>query len=169
MSSCELVVKSLVNIDERKSDSHGFVTRTNRENLKLLKEHYIDACVIASGGKEFKLNNIIYQKRRVAKGDYQLTKGSRGQQKIPVGKIQSSRKFDKVKYFNKEYFIRGRMSTGFAVLSDIFNYKIDFSHMSKGWKIPKLLNLKRESARSSCLCISQNSFKVQFKGTSDLS
>ncbi len=29
------------------------------------------------------------------------------------------RKFDKVKYFGKEYFIKGRMSSGYAVLMDI--------------------------------------------------
>ena len=136
-------------------ETFGFVTKTNRENLNLHKEHFIDACVIASGGKEFKLSNTVYQKRRVGKGDYQLSKGIRGQQKIPVGKIQGFRKFDKVRYLNQEYFIRGRMSSGFAILMNIFNDKIDFSHLPKGWKTPKLSNLKRISARRSCLCTSQ--------------
>lgn len=138
-------------------ETFGFVTKTNRENLNLSKEHYIDACVIASGGKKFKLNDTVYQKRRVAKGDYQLTKGRgpRGQQKIPVGKIQGFRKFDKVKYLRQEYFIKGRMSIGLSILMNIFNEKIDFSCLPRGWKTPKLSNLKRISARSSCLCISQ--------------
>lgn len=136
-------------------ETFGFVTKTNRDNLKLPKEHFIDACVIASGGKTFKLNNIIYQKRRVAKGDYQLTKGVRGQQKIPVGKMRGFRKFDKVKYSDEICFIKGRTSSGFAVLMNIFNEKIDFSHLPRGWKTPKLSNLERISARSSCLCISQ--------------
>lgn len=134
-------------------ETFGFVTKENRNNLNLQKAHYIDACVIASGGKEFKQNDIVYQKRRVAKGDYKLT---RGQQKMPIGKIQGFRKFDKVKYFNKEYFIKGRMSIrGLAILMDIFNNKIDFSFMPKGWKTIKLSNLERISARSSCLCTSQ--------------
>lgn len=150
-----IIRSQLLRVYPEAIETFGFVTKENRNNLNLQKDHCIDACVIASGGKEFKLNNIIYQKRRVAKGDYQLTKGSRGQQKIPVGKIQGFRKLDKVKYFNEEYFIRGRMSTGFAILSDIFNNKIDFSHMTKGWKIPKLSKFERISARSSCLCISQ--------------
>lgn len=136
-------------------ETFGFVTKTNRDNLKLPKEHFIDACVIASGGKTFKLNNIIYQKRRVAKGDYQLTKGVRGQQKMPVGKMRGFRKFDKVKYSDEICFIKGRTSSGFAVLMNIFNEKIDFSHLPRGWKTPKLSNLERISARSSCLCISQ--------------
>ena len=136
-------------------ETFGFVTKTNRENLRLSKAHFIDACVIASGGKLFESNDIIYQKRRVAKGDYQLTKGVRGEQKIPTSKIKGFRKFDKVKYFEKEYFIKGRMSSGFAILMDIFNNKIDFNYMSKGYKTPKLSNCYRISARRSCLCISQ--------------
>ena len=136
-------------------ETFGFVTKTNRENLRLPKAHFIDACVIASGGKLFEPNGTIYQKRRVAKGDYQLTKGVRGEQKIPTGKIKGFRKFDKVKYFGKEYFIKGRMNSGFAVLMDIFNNKIDFSHMPKGYKTSKLSNCDRISARRSCLCISQ--------------
>lgn len=136
-------------------ETFGFVTKENRNNLCLPKGHYIDACVIASGGVAFRLNGEIFYKRRVAKGDYRLTKGIRGAQKIPVGKIQGFRKFDKVKYLGKEYFIKGRMSIGLVVLMDIFNNKIDFSTMPRGWKTPKLSNCKRISSRSSILCTSQ--------------
>lgn len=136
-------------------ETFGFVTKENRNNFDLQKDHFVDACVVASGGEKFKFNDIIYQKRKVAKGDYQLTKGVRGQQKIPVGKIQGFRKFDKVRYLKQEYFIKGRMSVGLSILMNIFNEKIDFSYLPRGWKIPKLSNLKRISARSSCLCISQ--------------
>ena len=45
------------------------------------------------------------------------------------------------------------MSSGFAILMDIFNNKIDFSYMPKGYKTPKLSNLERISARRSCLCM----------------
>ena len=136
-------------------ETFGFVTKTNRENLDLPKDHFIDACVIASAGKEFKPNDEIFYKKRVSKGDYQLTKGARGEQKIPTGKIQGFRKFDKVRYFGNEYFIKGRMSSGYAVLMDIFNNKVNFDYMPKGFKTPKLANLERISARSSCLCIRQ--------------
>lgn len=136
-------------------ETFGFVTKENRNHLNLPKDHYIDACVIASGGKNFKLNNEIFYKRRIAKGDYQLSKGIRGEQRIPVGKIQGFRKFDMIKYLGKEYFIKGRMSSGFVVLMDIFNNKIDFSHMPKGMKTPKLSNCKRISSRRSTLCTSQ--------------
>ncbi|MCR5586736.1 MAG: hypothetical protein K6F77_04310, partial [Lachnospiraceae bacterium] len=76
-------------------------------------------------------------------------KGVRSEQPIITGKIQGFRKFDKVKYFNREYFIKGRMSTGYATLMDIEGNKIDFSHMPKGMKTPKLSNCKRIAARTS--------------------
>ena len=133
-----------------------FVTAENRNHLNLEKDHYIDACVIASGGLEFKELDVIYYKRRVSKGDYQLTKGVRGELKLPTGKIYGFRKFDKVEYLGKEYFIKGRMSKyGYCLFADIFGNKIDFSDMPKGSKTPKLSNCKRISARNSCLCISQ--------------
>lgn len=149
-----IIRSQLLKVYPEAIETFGFVTKENRNHLSLPKDHYIDACVIANGGQRFKLNNEIFYKRRVAKGDYQLTKGVRGEQRIPVGKIFGFRKFDKVKYFNKEYFIKGRMSSGFAVLMDIFNNKIDFSYMSKGYKTPKLINLKRLSSRHSCLITS---------------
>lgn len=155
-----IVRSHLLKVYPNAIETFGFVTKTNRENLNLSKDHFIDACVISSGGKEFIPNDTIYQKRRVSKGDYKLSKGFRGEQKINIDKIQGFRKFDKVKYFGKEYFIKGRMSSGFAILMDIFNNKIDFSHMPKGYKTPKLSNCNRISARRSCLCISQKSFQV---------
>ena len=136
-------------------ETFGFVTSENRNHLNLEKDHHIDACVIASGGLEFKELEVIFYKYRVSKGDYQLTRGIRGEQKLPTGKIYGFRKFDKVEYLGNKYFIKGRMSSGFATLMDIFGNKIDFSDMLRGMKTPKLSNCKRISARSSCLYISQ--------------
>ena len=115
-------------------ETFGFVTAENRNHLKLEKDHYIDACVIASGGLEFKELDVIYRKRMVSKGDYQVTRGVRGEQKLPTGKIYGFRKFDKVKYFGKEHFIKGRMSSGFAGLMDISKKKY---FMYKGEKMNK--------------------------------
>ena len=134
-------------------ETFGFVTKENRNHLNLDKTHYIDACVIASGGKEFQTKDDVYYKKRVNKGDYKLCRGKRGEEKLPTYKIKGFRKFDKVKYFGKEYFIRGRTSTGFAMLMDIFGNKIDFSYMKRGFKTPKLSNCKRIKSRTTCLCI----------------
>ena len=136
-------------------ETFGFVTSENRHRLNLPKDHYIDACVIASGGLEFKELDVIFYKRRVSKGDYQLTKGIRGEQKLPTGKICGFRKFDKVEYLGNKYFIKGRMSSGFAILMDVFGNEVDFSYMPKGLKTPKLSNCKRVSSRRNYLCIKQ--------------
>ena len=63
------------------------------------------------------------------------------------------KKFDKVEYLDKEYFIKGRMSSGYCVLMDIYGNKIDFSYLPKGYKTPKFKNLKRIEARTSCISI----------------
>ena len=126
------------------------VTKANRLSLGIEKDHHLDACVIASGGSSVNLvTDMVYVKRSVAKGDRQKTKGIRSEQPITTGKIQGFRKFDKVKYFGKEYFIKGRMNSGYAILMDIEGNKIDFSGMPKGMKTPKLSNCKRITARSS--------------------
>ena len=79
------------------------------------------------------------------------TKGIRSEQPIVTDKICGFRKFDKVKYLGREYFIKGRMSTGYAVLMDIDGNKIDFSTMPRGYKTPKLSNCKRITARSTVM------------------
>lgn len=134
-------------------ETFGFVTSENRYRLNLQKDHYIDACVVASGGLDFRPLDMVFYKRRVPKGDYQLAQGIRGERRIPTGKIYGFRRLDKVEYLGEEYFIKGRASIGFAMLMDIFNNKIDFSFMPKGKKTPKLLHCRRVSARRSCLCI----------------
>ena len=147
-----IIRSQLLKIYPEAVETYGFVTKENRNHLSLPKDHYTDAVVIASGGRSVKLDDEIFQKARVSKGDYQLTKGVRGEQKIPVGKIQGFRKFDKVRYYGSEYFIKGRMNSGYAVLMDVFGSKADFSYLPKGQKTPKLTNLKRLTARSGCLC-----------------
>ena len=121
--------------------------------MKLSKEHYYDAVAIASLDNiqnnglisvDFKTKSIIF-KKCVADGDYQQTKGVRSEQRIPTGKIQGFRKFDKVKYLSKEYFIKGRMSTGYAILMGIEGNRINFK------PIPKFSKMKRVSARQTIL------------------
>lgn len=133
-------------------ETFGMVTKANRFSLGLEKDHHIDACVIASGGKPIKLKtNSLYLKRAIPKGDYQQTKGIRSEQKITTSKIYGFKKFDKVKYLDNEYFIKGRMNSGYAILMDIDGKKIDFSSMPKGFKTPKITNCKRISARKSLM------------------
>ncbi|MCQ2052292.1 MAG: RNA-guided endonuclease IscB [Bacteroidaceae bacterium] len=130
------------------AETFGYVTKANRLQLGVGKEHYYDACTIASEGKPFVVKSNLYKKKCVPDGDFQKTKGARSEQPIVTEKIHGFRKFDKVKYFGKEYFIKGRMSTGYAILMDIDGRKADFSTMPKGYKTPKMANLKRLTARS---------------------
>ena len=143
--------KQLLRIYPEAIETFGFVTKENRLSIDVDKHHYLDACVIATGGKEFKICSNIYKKRCISKGDFQQTKGIHSEQRLNTEKICGFRKFDKVKYFGKEYFIKGRMSTGYAILMDIDGNKIDFSDMPKGRKTAKLSNCKRISARKSQL------------------
>lgn len=133
-------------------ETFGFITKEHRQLAGLPSEHYYDAVAIALQGKKpvFKTDALLH-KKCVAKGDYQQTKGVRSEKAVPTGKIQGFRKFDKVRYMGKEYFIKGRMSTGYAVLMDIFGKKISFSDAPKGFKTPKLANCKRIGARRSWL------------------
>lgn len=135
-------------------ETFGYITKANRITLKIEKEHYNDACVIATGGKSFTMKSLLYKKVCIPKGDFQQTKGIRSEQSITTAKIYGFKKYDKVNYLGKEYFIKGRMSTGYAFLMDIDEKKIDFSDMSKGWKTPKLSNCKRIEARTSWITTS---------------
>lgn len=129
-------------------ETFGFITKEHRQILNLSKEHYMDAVAIASQGNNinFKTNQVLF-KKCVSDGDYQQTKGVRSEQKIPTNKIMGFRKYDKVKYLGREYFIKGRMSSGFAILMDINGTKIDFNNATKGMKTPKLNNMKRIGSR----------------------
>ena len=128
----------------KSEETFGFITKEHRQALNLPKEHYMDAVAIASQGNNINLKtiNAIF-KRCISDGDYQQTKGIRSEQRIPTDKIQGFRKFDKVKYLGKEYFIKGRMSTGYAILMDADGNKIDLK------PIPKFSKMERLSARNS--------------------
>ena len=130
-------------------ETFGMVTKANRLKLGIEKDHPLDACVIANQGNPitFKTRSV-YVKKCVSDGDFQKTKGVRSEQPITTGKICGFRKFDKVKYYGNEYFIKGRMSTGYVILMNIYGKKADFSHLPKGFKTPKLSNCKRISARN---------------------
>lgn len=127
-------------------ETYGFVTKEHRQKMNLPKEHFFDAVAIASKNKgiSFRTNEIIY-KKCVSKGDYQLSKGVRSEQKINTGKIKGFRKFDKVNYGKKNYFIKGRMTIGYSILMDIHNQKVELK------PIPKFINMKRISARKNWL------------------
>ena len=135
-------------------ETFGFVTAENRNHLNLPKDHYIDACVIANGGLEFKELDVVYRKRLVSVQDRVLTRGIHGEQKLPTGKIFGFKKFDKVEYLGETCFIKGRRSSGAFVLMDIDNNSIDFRDRG-GKQNPSYMSIKRITTRKSVLCIKE--------------
>lgn len=143
-----VIRKQLLGLYPNAIETFGYVTKANRLHLGIEKKHYYDACTIATQGNTFTVKSKLYKKKCVSDGDFQKTKGVRSEQSIVTDKICGFRKFDKVRYFGKDYFIKGRMSTGYAILMNIDGTKADFSTMPKGYKTPKMVNLKRLEARS---------------------
>ena len=149
-----IVRSQLLKIYPDAIETFGFVTKENRNNLNLQKGHFIDACVVASSGKEFKQSSWIFKKRRIVKQNRQLCKGSRGEKKLPTGKILGFKRFDKIRYLGEICFIKGRRSKGAFTLMDIDNNTIDFRDRG-GRGTPSYKLLERLNTRKSTLCISQ--------------
>lgn len=100
-------------------DTYGFIVKSKRQKLNLEPTPINNACSIL----DVKPDNSFYIKN-ISKGDYQQTKGIRSHLKIPTGKIMNIRKFDKVKSNKIICFIKGRMSTGYAIGMDILNHSL---------------------------------------------
>lgn len=98
--------------------TYGYLTKFNREQLRLEKSHANDATAMIMFKNDI-INTPVYRKKHVAHGDYKLRKGKRSEIVLPMGKIKGFRKFDYVKSIKGSGFIKGRMSTGYCILMDI--------------------------------------------------
>ena len=133
-------------------ETFGYITKENRHLLGLEKEHYYDAVAISSQGQQVIIKSKVLIKKCISDGDYQLCKGIRSEQKIPVGKIFGYRKFDKVRYKNRYYFIKGRMSKGYSILMDLSFNQVKLK------PIPKFNLMERIESRKSWI---QSSIKAR--------
>ena len=148
------IVKSqLKKIGWEFQETFGYETKFKRKiKLDLPKTHYNDAVAICcDDNQQVQTNNIAYYKKHVCAGDYQQRKGQRSEKKIPTGKLFGIRKFDLIKTSKGIGFVKGRISTGYAVLMDIFG-----KTTIKSTNINK--NCTRLTARSTTL-VSQ--FKIE--------
>ena len=128
------------------TETFGYETKYKREILGLPKTHYNDAiCAGLLERQNIKLSSTLFKKVHIANGDYKLRSGSRSEKEIPTSKIMGIKKFDKVISNGTTGFVKGRMSTGYAILMDIDGKKLELK------PIPKLKELKRVTARKSCL------------------
>lgn len=144
--------------------TYGFITKEMRRVFMLEKSHMIDACCIASRGSEFHdENSNKYKKKCVPKGDYART-GVYGCKFVvlPNGKISGFKRYDKVLYNNKEYFVVGRMSIGKVYLIDIDNnrVKVESTKRTTGEKCLskakiKVSLVKKITSARSCVCIKE--------------
>ena len=106
-------------------ETFGYLTKLKREQLQLPKTHINDAIVICcEEGEVVNTPEVIYYKRHVSSGDYKQTFGKRSEKRIPTGKLFGFRKFDLISTPKGVGFVRGKRSTGYFVLADIFNQVI---------------------------------------------
>ncbi len=96
----------------------GYITKRNRMRLNLPKSHCFDAVAICNPKKVGRLDKI-FKRVCVTQRRYQMTKGVRGERKLPNGKLFGFRQWDKVKIKDKVGFIKGRRSSGFFDVCDI--------------------------------------------------
>lgn len=127
----------------------GAIAKAVRQHFGYPKEHYYDAFFgsLEHGDTPEMITDRVTVKKCVAKGEYQRTKGPRSEKLMPTGKIQGFQRWDKVLYQGVKCFIKGRMSTGYAVLCDELGSKLNFKPMAK------FTTIKRLSARKSWIML----------------
>ena len=134
-------------------ETFGYITKENRKFIGLEKTHYNDAVVIAMGSLDkpkFK-TGVLYKKKHVSKGQYQLYQGQRSEKKLPRGRVFGFLNRDIVNYRGKNYLIKALMSTGYCALTDIDGVVQKFENP----KTVKLNSITRISARNTTRCIGQ--------------
>ena len=126
-------------------ETFGHETKYKREQiLQLPKTHYNDAIAICcEEGEVVDLNNVLYYKKHVSKGDYKQRKGKHSEITIPTGKLFGLRKFDYIETSKGVGFVKGKRSSGYFVLSDLDDNVISSVNIKK--------NVVRLSARTTTL------------------
>lgn len=104
----------------------------------------------SSDAPKFRIG-VLYKKQHIAKGQYQLYQGQNSDKKLPKGKVYGFLNKDIIEYRNNIYLIKGLMSSGYCILSDIDGVVQKFENP----KTVKLKSIKRISARKTTRCISQ--------------
>jgi hypothetical protein len=125
-----------------------FGSIVSKKRLNENREYSLLGNVLLLVGGSKKLNEV-FCKKFVSRGDYQQRKGVRSQIKIPTRKLFGFRKFDKVRHNGKEYFVKGKRSSGYFSLTDVGFKNIGLNSVS-------VELLERVSSRNG-ICIVLNS------------
>lgn len=129
-------------------ETFGYTTKENRLGLGInKKDHYLDACVIASGGDWFLNNDKVFYKKVVRKGNRVLQMFRKVPIHLSKGRCFGFRRYDTVKFEGKEYFIYATSNSGSFIIQDIFGVKPEIEgKKTKGsvnWKDLGLVNSRR--------------------------
>ena len=143
----ELVIKN----------TYGYITKYNRERLKLDKSHMTDAFCIAKNFIAKRINEsfLVVQKRRHNRQTHKCTISKGGVRKLNQSPkyVFGFQLFDKVKYNNTECFIFGRRTSGSFDLRQLDGTKvsagISYKKLTLLEKRKTLLIERRERAASS--------------------
>jgi len=101
------------------SVTYGYITKRRRKLSNLGKSHINDAFVIA-GGTGQERGEVDYRFRQVRRQNRKLFKGIRSHIRNTAPRVlHGFLVWDKVRYKGKEYFIKGRRTSGYFSLSDI--------------------------------------------------
>lgn len=131
------ILKSRLKLVWDFEETFGYETKFKREQILVLpKTHYYDAVAIGCDDEQVLQNKMVYIKRHVAKGDYQLTTGKRSEKRIPVGKLFGLKKHDLIQTPQGTGFVKGKRSSGYFALETITGEKVHAS-----------ANVKKETVR----------------------
>jgi len=112
----------------------GYITKHNRIKFGLEKSHATDAFVIAGAEKQMRAEHVVVGKqvRRQNRSLYKANflKGGKLKRNT-VKEVKGFRRFDKVRYDDKECYIHGLRSSGYFDLRSVDGEKIGASVNSK--------------------------------------
>jgi len=108
------------------STTFGYITKRNRQRLNLPKSHCFDAVSICNPTKIERLEKI-FQRVCITQRRYQQSKGIRSERRLPTGELFGFRQWDKVKINNQIGFIKGKRSSGFFDVCNIYGNNISHS------------------------------------------
>jgi hypothetical protein len=116
-------IVDLLNCDQ----TYGYITKHDRIELGLPKSHATDAFVIAGGNGQMQSSHQVIgkqvrlQNRSLYKANF--LKGGRLKRNT-VKEVKGFRRYDKVKYEDKECFVHGLRSRGYFDIRDLDGNKI---------------------------------------------
>jgi len=134
--------------------TYGYITKSKRIDLKLDKNHSVDAYCI-SGNTKAKRSNVFYEQKFVRKNNRSLHKanllkgGIRKANKAPYI-VHGFRLFDKVRFKGKDCFVFGRRLRGGFDIRMLDGTKISASANYKKLKLVEVANTLLTNRKKVC-------------------